>query len=512
MQLWRRIFGAVSRFLYPDPALSVHTGAPMHLQEHPARATYSTDNAMAAYSTFPWVKAAVDAIATDLSGVPLVAERVGPGGERVPVRAHRVLDLLRHPHPECGGVAFRRQLYADFALTGNAYIRRFGELDQLGTVLVRLDPRDTKPLVDARTGRVNGYKWGVDEVIPPGEVYHVRDISVGKGVDASIGASPIHPLHDGLVASRHARKHASKMAKRGRIEVLLTPADPMSQFGDEGATAIKDRYLTASSRGDGVVVMNKHVAATTLTLTPHDLEFPDLDDRTRDETLAGMQVAPVRAQQPTANYGTARQQMRQLWENHRHKAALFDEVFSRLTGAAVYVRHDFTHVEALQTSRTERQMRASVWISAFGMTPKQAAEYEGFNDAPVPAATPADLKVPRRPAQEVEEPQAASLADAVTRYLHGAAVRYQALAALGDLPEHLEQVERGLAVSELSGAGIASAELWGAELAAVVDATVRLYVAEANGDAVIGVRSLRVFDPGHVDRLCRLITASEAAA
>jgi HK97 family phage portal protein len=502
----------VTRMLVPMPLVAT-SGAPIG-----ARPQYSARTAMSSAAAFPWVWASVQAIATDLSGLPLrgVRETVRTEGRRRYIErefddAHWVLRLLQKPNPRESGVRFRRQVYADFVLTGNAYVWRIGEGSTAS--LQRLHPAHVTPMLDARTGLVEEYQWG-DRKLPAEEVLHIADISWTDDVSAVLGESVVRCLHDGLTASKESRQQAARAAKRGRLEMLLAPTDPVGTMGPEASARLKEAYESAVQRGDGVVVLNKAIEATPLSFSPRELEYQALNEQVRDEISAAFGVPPVRLGIPTANYGTAKQQMRQYAERLQRIAALFDDEISRLViGEDVRICHDFTDLEALQTSFTERQMRASVWVTAFGVSPKEAARYEGFDDAPIPAdVTADDVRAPRRPATEVNEPQAAGLSteQAIHRYLVLAADRYQIAANEGAIDDGWQLVERGRLLGALEVAGVEAkrAEAVAAHVTGLLSEAVRQYAETRDADAALGVRTLRAFGVEHARHLARTLEAA----
>lgn len=489
MQFWRMI----QRWLFQDPEMAAASGDGRGAMV--AAPTYNAENALSSIAAFPWVYACTQAIVTDLAGLPLIAVRDLPNGQKEIVRDHPVLDLLKRPHPQCSGARMRRQLYADFVLSGEAVLRRIET--SAGEVLTRLHPVDVSPEIDPRSGLILFYQWG-NEKLDPAEVLYIADIGWIRGIRASRGTSPIQSLESGLMAAQDARNHARKAAKRGRLEMLLRPSDVRTQFGKSGVEAVKETYTAAARAGDGVLVLNRALEATPLSMSPKELEFSQLATDVRDETLAALGVPPVRVGLPGANYGTAKQQTRIYWERLRHTASLFDDEFSRLTGDGTRIEHDFTNVEALQTSYTERQMRASVWVTGFGVPPADAAAYEGFHDAPIPGATAAeDMRAPRRPGTSTEEPRERDLtvAGVIEFWLMGARERFASQAAEGSILPASEMWEAGRLEQSLTACGVdrERASRIAANAAAIVTESVSQYVASAGTDAVVGLGSLRVF-------------------
>jgi len=487
----------IYRWLYPDPMFAETAGSDGDTQG--AREMYNARNALSAMAAFPWVMACLEVISTDLSGVPLVAVRTDPNtGKREIERNHPVLEMLKRPSPQTGGVAMRRQLYADFAAAREAYIRIMGKPGVDGIAL-RLHPVDIEPQIDPATGLIEFYKWGENK-IPADQILMIRGLGWENGIRSSRAESPIKPLQQGLKAAQDARKFAQKSAQNGRLEMLLKPSDPVAQFGKSGVEAIKEMYLRAKRDGSGAFVLNRAIDAVPLSISSREMEFSELDSRVRDEVLAVFGVPPVLVGLPGANYGTARQQSRTYWERRKHDAALFDDELSRLTGDPnVRIEHDFTDVEALQTSRSERQMRASIWITAFGMSPKEAASYENFDDAPIDeSVTAEDMKAPRPSAPSVNEPQednGEGKAIAVGVWQDGAAVRYQERALSGDMQPSHKALEAGMLAGELIRAGVPPqrATSVAVEMACIVHDSVSTIVDSSDADGVLGVRTLRCF-------------------
>jgi HK97 family phage portal protein len=429
----------------------------------------------------PWVRAAVQAIVDDLSGVPLIAMRDG-----VKLDSHPVLNLLNKPNSQCSGTRLRRQLVCDWSLARNAYLRVVRDGNGDPVTVSRRHPSHVKANVNPATGMITSWTIQGQQELPPEDVLHIADVSWDDSIDGVYGESVIRTIDVGISTDIDARKQAGRAARRGRFEFLLRPREAHGTIGRTGAERIKESFEQASQSGDGLWVLGKPAEVTQLSVSMRDLEFAKLHEMTRDEVIALFGVPPVRIGLPGANYGTARQQMRTYWEHLGHIARLFDDELSRLTTDGAVIRHDLTSVEALQVSRTERQMRASVWITAFGVPPAEAARYEGFMDAPVPEGEPEDMRAPRRPPSEVVEPQEASQgADGV---LQRWACLYQA-AALGDgVPDESETFLR-LELAPHLGAGGAS------RVAGLVHGAVRQYLSRAEGDDVFKVSQLRCFSP-----------------
>lgn len=401
-QWWDRARAWVIRALGVGlPTLS-GSGAPV-----PTAPQYDVDQTMATMATSPWVWACVQAIVTDLCGLPLVVEQ-GTGLKRQQTTDHPILRLLEAPSPRVSGRRFRRQLVADLALTGNAYIRVWRDATGRPSMLGRILPGRITALVGA-DGEVASWRLANGGELTWADVLHISDVSWSQEPELVYGQTPIAPIALGLQVQRDSRRQSGRSARRGRLEMMLTPGSPDVALSEPAVAGLTAAYANATSAGHGLYVVNKQMVATPLTLSARDGEFLGIEDRTRAEVLAVFGVPPVRVSEPAANYGTAKQQMRTYWETLQGRAALIDDELSRLCEPGTRVRHSFASVEALQTSTTERLDRAVKWTHQLGMRPNDAASYEGFVDAPVPnelpeaAAAPAPTTAPAPPVDEPRE-------------------------------------------------------------------------------------------------------------
>ena len=113
---------------------------------------YDSKSALSALAAFPWPYACVQAISSDLSSLPIRVYR-GKGADAEMLDSHPVLDLLDNPSSRVGGLLFRRQLYTDFVLTGNAFVLLAGQ-GGVPNSLLRLHPARVRiqPMTDGQPG------------------------------------------------------------------------------------------------------------------------------------------------------------------------------------------------------------------------------------------------------------------------------------------------------------------------------------------------------------------------
>lgn len=456
----------------------------------PAYPTYDHNKALSAFGNNAWVYACGQAIYTDLAGLPLVVE-TGVGIDRKQSQDHWLLDLLERPHPKISGRRMRRQWYLDLRQTGNAYIRVWRNPQGRPIQFGRVPPQLIQPIV-ADDGEEVGWQIGA-KVLPWSDVRHVADPSWEANLSVALGETAMRPLGTSLQIDRDAKTAAGRAARRGRVDMILSPTSEDMTLGPEAVDGMVEQYAKATEDGHGIWVVNRGMAATPNSLTARDGEFLALIDRSKAEIMAVMGVPPTRAGDPAANYGTARAQMRVYWEFLMGVASLFDDELTQLAEPGVRVRHDFSRVEALQTRQTEALNRVVILVS-LGMDPNEALRYEQFFDAPMikeakPTAKPTTAPVSdpngNRPA---DEPASTALADWITAQLQLAAIVFESDRSDKSIANFVTQT----LVKRLPYDNAAEAAEICAEAAALSDPNVSL-------------TSVRAFGELHAQRLARMV-------
>lgn len=523
----------------------------MLFMSSPVMPEYSIDNSMSTLARFPMVWTCVQAICSDLAGLPLVAVRSMPrpdhpassgilDGERswtegnreqrrAAIVAHRrelrlrlvgqvhqrsgldrsivhdaVLDLLYQPNAGSDGWLFRKQIAVDFVLTGNAYL--WAPLGPASQAIYRLHPGSVRP-IPGFLGVPAGYEvddeiTGTTRVYPPEQIGHVRDVSWQNTITSILGESAIRCLHDDLTADVNVRTTIAKASARGLPDILFSIKGALGKGSRE---ALETRWEERGLKRQGAFVVGEDVTATPLSWSPSDFSDEARKESLTSTILAVFGVPPTRAGLTTASYGGARQESRVYWENLRSRWAIpFECAFSRLAGSGVRVEHDYSSVEALQVSYTERLMRVSTWVG-LGADPLEAARYEGFDDAPLPAGLDPSAAKPAKPIdRQPTEPQTVGgkVAAALELHLKCAEVAYAEVAD-GSVDRSLfVRWQRERLFHCLTGAGLvtagaephAGARWWANELASVVDELARAEVEGTFGSEFAGRQAARIVE------------------
>jgi HK97 family phage portal protein len=351
-------------------------------QEAGVQQPYPAVNSMSAFGKFPWIYAAVEAVATDIAGLPLQVRRL-VGDRNRAVQRHPFLRLMERPTSQTGPTLWRRQMIVDLLLTGNYFALILGRGSSV-TSLVRLHPEHVQ-IIPSSSGGVAAYRYteeGVSTDYSPDDVVHVRQTSYRDGPQSLYGQGVIEVLETELTGEYAASQRWRDEAGRGQPTMTISPKDGASIRPDvlEKLVASIQRHANRT----GIVPIGGPVDITQLPFNARDMEFSAARDWTRASILAVVGVAYVRLFLPSANFATAKQQNRIYWQNLLGLIALVEDALSvvavRMGRVSDRVAHDTSNVEALQESRTDRLNRAAILVDTFGLDPIAALQVEGFTE------------------------------------------------------------------------------------------------------------------------------------
>ena len=359
----------------------------------------SAINSMSALAAFPWVQASVSAIADDLSMLPMMATK-GRGKSAEPLDDHPVLDLLEQPTSRTSGVMLRRQLLTDLVLTGDAYLLVAGSPEP--AALIRLHPERVR-IVPSADGQAAAYDYQQSgQTVRYGweQVLHIRATSWEDGPQGLYGTGAIRALANDLTTEKKAADLAANSADTGRPTGVFSPSEDGDRWNKQQVGVLRDAFDKQMKGTGGALFMGGPVKYEAIGWSPRDMEYQATRALVREAVIASIGVTPTRIGLPSANFATAREQNRIYWTSLQARAALVDSALTRLArmfrgSEAVTVSHDFSSVEALQESRSDRQNRVQAWW-LMGIELSEAAALEGFDNI-----TPGqDVAAPAAPAEE----------------------------------------------------------------------------------------------------------------
>ena len=447
----------------PDGQIDHDAGAD-YISDHGFRPQYDSKTALSVLAAFPFPYACVTAISTDLSGVPIRVYR-GRGADAEMLDSHPLLDLLDQPSSRISGVQFRRQLYTDLVLVGNAYTLIAGNSQPES--LLRLHPSRVtiSPLQDGQPDQYH-YESGTHPAVYTHEqVLHYRQPSWSDDPTSLWGVGSVQPMHNDLMTEKAQSELAARTAATGQPTGILSPKEE-GIWNKRQIDTLRQAYESQMRKGgSGVLIMGGQAEFQKLAFSPRELEFSSIRDYVRTATMSAFGVVPVRLGIESQNFATANNQLKLYWEGLSGRAALIDAELTRLArmfgDEDVHVKHDFSGVAVLQESRTDRVKRVLDWTMT-GVPLSVAAAYEGFEDLPIteaqdvaaapdapdeapetaPETAPADEPNPEQENENRSEPLAATA-------LNGAQISSM-LTILQQVAEGLLSVESAVVLMKVS--------------------------------------------------------------
>ena len=358
---------------------------------------YSAINSMSAMSAFPWVRSCVEAISADLSGLQIRVIR-GRGADAEQVDDHPVLDLLDRPSSTVPGVLFRRQMIVDLVLSGDAFLLIAGADEP--RALIRLHPERVR-VIPSDDGQVQGYEYsgaGASQRYTIDQVLHIRLPSWQDTPAMLYGTGAIEALQHDLTTDLAASKLAAASASNGMPTGIISPSEEGDRWSAQQIKQLREGFEKQLKSKSGVVLLGAGVDYKQLSMTMRDMEYQNTRIMAREAVLAAMGVPPVVVGLPNANFATAQAQRRQFAETQQGRAALIDSELTRLArmfpdSEGIRVMHDFSEVDALQESRTERVNRVQSWYM-MGVPLHEAAALEGFDQIDAAAIEPEPVETP----------------------------------------------------------------------------------------------------------------------
>ena len=386
----------------PDGS-TTHVAGSDFIGDDPGTRTYSALNSMAAMSRFPWVRACVEAVSSDTTKVP---HRIikGRGKDAETIEDHPFFDLMERPNSRTPGILFARQLVVDMLLTGDAFALVAGEGEP--RALIRLHPERVK-IVPNDDGQVKEYEYnGAGAVVRYGfeQVLHFRSPSWQSNPSMLYGSGAIEALHNDLTTDLAASELAAKSAQTGLPTGILSPAAD-DIWTRPQIQQLREGFAKQLKSKSGTVILGAGVEYKQLSHSLRDLEYQQTRKMAKEAVMAALGVVPVRVGVESANYASSRQQMRLYWEQLQSRAALMDSEWTRLLrmfpdSDGLRVVSDFSEVDALQESRTERVNRVNTWWM-MGVSLQEAAAIEGFENLNADETTEAEREPEEADAEQV---------------------------------------------------------------------------------------------------------------
>lgn len=361
---------------------------------------YSPEVALSAIA-HPYVFACVEAISSDLAGLPI---RVMKGGE--PIEGHWLHTMLKNTG--LGARTWRKAIVRDQLLVGRTTsVLLMSSLRGVPVGVRWQHPARVKPVPGA-DGTPIGYEIGLDRLIQyrPDQVLATMSLGYLDGPEILSGIGATQVMHSDLVADEALARAAARSASAGRPSALYHPKT--NAWAPAQVATIKDTLAKMFEKADGGVAVTgtNDGQLDILGWAPREMEGPQQRAWIRQTIMAVLGVPPVRLGVDGANtWATSEAQLTAYWTQLQGTVSAIDEA---LTGMVqrfdrdpnITVEHSFDGVPALQVAQTAVLDRIGKHI-ANGMSPAAAYAFEGwdvdasaFESAPAPLPTPGAAPAP----------------------------------------------------------------------------------------------------------------------
>ena len=400
-----RVLRALNVVEVGDDGQTTHVAGSDFVSAQPAKQDYAAIDSMSAIAAFPFVRACVESIASDLTKLPIRVIK-GRGADAEVIEDHPLLALLDRPSSRVSGVVFRRQLITDLVLTGNAYVLIAGAPEP--AAMLRLHPERVR-IIPAPDGQPMAYEYdGYGSMVRYDfdQVLHIRQTSWAASPTMLYGTGAIQALNNDLKTDQAASKLAAESASTGLPTGILSPSEEGDRWTKNQITQLREGFERQLRSKSGTVILGAGIDYTQMSQSLRDMEYQATREHVIRSILAAMGVPPVIVGLPNANYATAQAQRRQFAESQQARASLIDSELTRLArmfpdSEDVRVFHDFADVDALQESRTERVNRVQTWWF-MGLSVEDAAALEGFEELTTTQPTTDDRDEKPEPTEEPE--------------------------------------------------------------------------------------------------------------
>ena len=337
------------------------------------------------YREHVWVYACVNAIAQNISGVPLLF-KTGPRKDPKVAESHALAGLFESPNPTMSGSQLVEATFVYLGLTGEAfYIAERQSEREVPRELWAFHPGRFKEVVDTETGLISGwvYTRGVEEIpLQPHEVVFFRCFNPYHDYR---GLAPLQAARAGIEqdfwASRYNTAFFKNSAQPGGV--LETSSNLTDDEYQRVLAQWQDRHGGAS-KAHAIALLEGGLSYKQTGLSQKDMDFLEQRRWNREEIMAAFKVPKGElGLYEDVNYATAKTQRKLFWENTLlPKMALFEfvlwsQLLRQIEGGRVWAEFDYSAVSALQEDRRELvECAGKLW--SMGVPLNTVNEYLGL--------------------------------------------------------------------------------------------------------------------------------------
>lgn len=318
------------------------------------------------------VYACVTYRADNLAGLPFKVHTKDRQGNKQPVNAGPLVDLLERPNPHWTSDYLKYMTEASLGLWGEAFwILERGEKGMAPPKEIwYAKPSNMRPIKD-RDNYLAGYIYeegSVKIAFTPGEVVWFR---YPDPRDIYGALSPIAAARLSIEMGHGALKSNKRIFDKGyQLAGVISPKDDSARWSPEQTEALQkmlERRFSGADKAHSLAVLNQSLNVQSLGLSPKDAEFLGMMGWTLSDVCRVYRVPPPLVQDYTrATYSNIEQAYKGFWTDAMTPEARM--IGSTLThqlapafGDGLVIEVDLSNVSVLQEDRTELTDQALKW-------------------------------------------------------------------------------------------------------------------------------------------------------
>ena len=314
----------------------------------------SGDKENIVYATHPWVYAATNTIARNISGVPFVFQT----SQGVAKDRHGFVELFERPNRWMGFGQFIESTVSWLTLHGEVFIVLLRKNEnEVPKEMWPDDPSAWEEVINKNTKRLVGWEKVMENgKRVPFKLHEVIHFKFWNPLDPFRGLSPISAARQGITQDLLANQfnnsfYRNSGAPGGVVEIDETLTDRqfnrlVQQYDDKHG---------GPGNAHKLLLLEGGAKWKQTSFSQKDMEFLDQKKWNRDETLAVFNVpkGEVGILADGANLAVVKVQAREFWlKNLLPKMKLIEwafwsQLFSRINGGRVWAEFDHSGIEAL---------------------------------------------------------------------------------------------------------------------------------------------------------------------
>lgn len=319
------------------------------------------DDYLDVYGVESWVYICVRKLATSLAALPLnLYKKDLKTNKRVKINEHPALIWAEQPNPYMTKFLFWQTIVSFLKLTGNAYIEKVFEDNDITKKVVALypvNPLSMEVVPDTKT-YIKEYKFtslvtGESKTISKERIVHIRDFSP---LDSYHGISPIGAASVAITLDLYSQAYNQMFFKQGaKPPFLLTTEQHLTPKDIRVLRMQVKSFISGVKNAHLPLVLYNGLKAFNLSQTHKDTEFVSQRKLSREEICSVLGVFPIIAGIfEDTNFASAYAQKELYYtETMRPLAQMLKEVLSKealssynaeLTGEVLYFEHNFDDV------------------------------------------------------------------------------------------------------------------------------------------------------------------------